>query len=247
MDGVDVIGRTQAVPRPEADMGDLRTSGTAESAPSPESYTWPLILLALVILAQVFIPSRDRIGPDLVVPLTETFVWVLMAAVAAIPGPVPQRARPLMLTLFALLVAANAFAAGRLVNLVLSSGKIDGVTPPATRLLTAGALVIVTNMITFGLLYWQLDSGGPVARVAHRVPWPDFQFPQTSAPDLSSPDWRPRYADYLFVAYTNVFAFSPTDTMPLTRRAKGLMTLQSMISVAVGVVVIARVINVLPS
>jgi hypothetical protein len=49
------------------------------------------------------------------------------------------------------------------------------------------------------------------------------------------------------LAYTNVVAFSPTDTLPLTHRVKGLMAIQLMISLAVLVVVISRVINILPS
>ena len=77
--------------------------------------------------------------------------------------------------------------------------------------------------------------------------YPDFLFPQTDAPELARPGWRPLFPDYLYLAFTTVVAFSPTDTLPLTRRAKGLMAVQSVISLAVIVVVISRVINVLPS
>lgn len=213
----------------------------------PESYTWPLITLLLVILAQVLIPSGDRIGPPLFVPLIELGVFLTMAAIAARPGPVPRRARPFVLALFGILVIANAAAAGRLVALVLDNGKVGGVTLTASRLLVAGFLVIVTNVITFGLLYWQLDGGGPSGRIADPAPEPDFQFPQMVDPDPVAARWRPTFADHLYVAYTNVLAFSPTDAMPLTHRAKGLMALQSLISVAVLAVVFARVINILPS
>lgn len=213
---------------------------------TPESYTWPLITIVLIILPQVLIPHEDRIGPPLLVPIIETAVFAVLVGIAARPGPVPRRARPTVLTMFGFLVIANAIAAGRLVALVLGNGKLNGVPLTATRLLTAGALVIVTNVITFGLVYWQIDGGGPAGRVARSVPYPDFQFPQTTAPELSGPQWRPEFPDYLYVAFTNVFAFSPTDAMPLTHRAKGLMTLQSLISAAVLVVVISRVINILP-
>ena len=213
---------------------------------TPESYTWPLVTIVLIILPQLLIPRHDRVGPPLAVPIVESAVFVVLVAIAARPGPVPRRARPLILTLVGVLVVANAVAAGRLVALVLDNGKVDGEPLTAGRLLTAGALVIVTNVITFGLLYWQVDGGGPASRIADRPPLPDFQFPQTSAPELAGPRWRPLFADHLYVAYTNVIAFSPTDTMPLTHRAKGLMALQSLISAAVLVVVVSRVINILP-
>jgi hypothetical protein len=201
----------------------------------------------VIILPQLFIPSQHRIGPPLFVPLVESAVFVVLLAIAARPGPVPRRARPAVLVLVGVLAAANAVAAGRLVALVLDNGKIDGESLTAGRLLTAGALIILTNVITFGLLYWQVDGGGPAGRIAEPPPRPDFQFPQTGTPELGGSQWRPQYADHLYVAYTNVLAFSPTDAMPLTHRAKGLMALQSLISAAVLVVVISRVINILPT
>jgi hypothetical protein len=116
-----------------------------------------------------------------------------------------------------------------------------------TQLLVGTGILLATNIVTFGLLYWQLDSGGPSGRLVHSKPHPDFQFPQTGTEGLAPPGWQPRFQDHLYLAYTNVVAFSPTDTLPLTHRAKGLMAIQSMISLAVLVVVISRVINILPS
>ncbi len=214
---------------------------------SPESYTWPLAAIAVVTVLQVAIPRRDRVGPPLLVPAVEAAAFVVMAVIAARPGPVPARARPLILVLFGALVLANAIAAGRLVVLVLGNGKVDGVELTAGRLLVAGVLTLATNVITFGLLYWQLDRGGPAGRFAGPLLYPDFQFPQTGTPGLAAPEWRPEFVDYLYVAYTDVVAFSPTDTMPLTRRAKSLMALQSVIALGVLVVVLARVINILPA
>ena len=79
------------------------------------------------------------------------------------------------------------------------------------------------------------------------APFPDFLFPQTAAPEVVGAGWRPLFGDYLYVAFTNVVAFSPTDTLPLTLRTKGLMALQSVISLGVLVVVLSRVINILPA
>lgn len=212
----------------------------------PESYTWPLVAIVLAIAPQVLVPAHDRVGPPLLVPLIETAAFLAMLVIAAKPGPVPRRARPFILSLFGVLIVANAVAAIRLVVLVLDGRKVDGVALSADRLLVAGTLVLATNVITFGLLYWQLDSGGPAGRAVDAAPYPDFQFPQTATRGLAAPGWRPRFPDHLYLAFTNVVAFSPTDTMPLTTRAKALMAFQSLISLGVLVVVLARVINILP-
>jgi len=214
---------------------------------NPESYTWPLIAVVVVILPQALIPSQNRVGPPLVVPAMETVTLLVLVAIAAKPGPVPRGARSVVLALFAVLVLANVIAAARLVTLVLDDGEINGVPLTAGRLLVAALLILVVNVVTFALLYWQLDGGGPAGRIAEPAPFPDFQFPQTGTEGLAAPGWRPHFGDHLYVAFTNLVAFSPTDTLPLTLRVKGLMALQSMISLAVLVVVLARVINILPA
>ncbi|WP_245603711.1 hypothetical protein [Intrasporangium oryzae] len=179
-------------------------------------------------------------------PAIEAAVVLILLAVAAKPGPVPRAARPLVLTLVAVLIVANTGAAVRLVALVLRSTP-EGETPPTvTQLLVTAVTLLATNIVTFGLLYWQIDGGGPDARRVGAAPYPDFQFPQTDNEGLAPPDWQPRFPDHLYLAFTNVVAFSPTDTLPLTHRAKGLMAIQSMISLAVLVVVLSRVINILP-
>jgi hypothetical protein len=212
----------------------------------PESYLWPLVTLALLILPQVLVPARLREGPPLLVPIIEAIVALMLFAVAAKPGPVPRGARPFILTLFATLIAANTGAAARLVALVLR-GTPKGETPPGvTQLLVGTGLVLATNIVTFGLLYWQIDGGGPGGRVVHAKAYPDFQFPQTLTEGLGPPGWQPRFQDHLYLAFTNVVAFSPTDTMPLTHRVKGLMAIQSLISLSVLVLVLSRVINILP-
>jgi uncharacterized membrane protein len=205
------------------------------------------VAIVVAILPQVLVPSGHRVGPPLLVPILEAAAFLVMLLIAAKPGPVPRGARPFILSLFCLLVLSNAAAAVRLVLLVLDGGKVDGVSLTANRLLIAGALVLSTNIITFGLLYWQLDSGGPAGRAGDPVPYPDFQFPQTATSGLAAPGWQPRFHDHLYLAFTSAIAFSPADTQPLTGRAKWLMALQSVISLAVIVVVLARVINILPT
>ena len=217
------------------------------AASSPESYAWPLLAVVVIILPQILIPGRDRLGPPLLVPAVETAALVLLIGIAAKRGPVPRGARSSVLSLFGVLVVANAVAAARLVSLVLDNHEVDGVPPTVGRLLVAAILILFANVVTFGLLYWQLDGGGPAGRIAVHAPFPDFQFPQTATQGLAAADWRPQFGDYLYVAFTNVVAFSPTDTLPLTLRGKGLMALQSVISLGVLVVVLARVINILPT
>src|SRR6478672_6701425 len=200
---------------------------------APESYVWPLVALVLVILPQVLVPANMREGPPVVVPIIEGAVVLVLVAVAAKPGPVPRAARPLILTLSVVLIVANTAAAARLVVLVLQSTPPGQPPPTVTQLLVGAGIVIATNIVTFGLLYWQIDGGGPAGRVVRARPYPDFQFPQTQTEGLGPPGWQPRYPDYLYVAFTNVLAFSPTDTNPLTHRVKAAMAIQSLVSLSV--------------
>lgn len=111
--------------------------------------------------------------------------------------------------------------------------------------LLAGALNIwATNVLVFSLWYWEMDQGGPLRR-GQEGQFPDFQFPQSLPNPLAPANWRPEYLDYLFIAFTNAAAFSPTDAMPLTRRAKALMTFQAATSMLTVVLVASRAVNIL--
>jgi hypothetical protein len=135
----------------------------------------------------------------------------------------------------------NAISAGLLAHDILSS-RASG---DALGLLGSGAAIYLTNIIAFGVWYWELDRGGPFARAEARRTYPDFLFPQMSSPELAPPNWRPEFPDYLYVSFTNVMAFSPTDTMPLSRWAKGLMGVQSAVALSTVALVIARAVNVI--
>ena len=167
--------------------------GGTPSAQAPQSYFWPLVALVLVILPQVLVPGRLREGPPVIVPVLEAAVFLVLLAVAAKPGPVPRAARPLILSLFAVLVLANSAAAARLVVVALRTTPKGQTPPTVTQLLVGAAIVLATNIVTFGLLYWQLDSGGPNGRLLHSEPYPDFQFPQTRPEGLAPPGWQPRF------------------------------------------------------
>lgn len=115
----------------------------------------------------------------------------------------------------------------------------------APQLLGSGAAIYATNILVFGIWYWELDRGGPIARRSGESRYPDFQFAQMVTPNMAKPDWRPHFVDYLYLSITNSTAFSPTDTMPLTRWAKMVMTVQAMVALSVAALVIARAVNVL--
>ena len=125
--------------------------------------------------------------------------------------------------------------------IVHSASSITG-----AQLLASGGAVWFTNAIAFGLAFWELDCGGPVARALATGPRkPDFQFPQDENPQLARDGWAPRLWDYFYVSLTNATAFSPTDSMPLTRIAKALMAAESVLSVLTVLLVAARAVNIL--
>jgi uncharacterized membrane protein len=122
-----------------------------------------------------------------------------------------------------------------------SASRITG-----AQLLASGGVVWFTNTIAFGLAFWELDCGGPVARALSSEPRkPDFQFPQDENPQLARDGWAPRLWDYFYLSLTNATAFSPTDAMPLTRTAKALMAAESMLSLVTVLLVAARAVNIL--
>ena len=133
------------------------------------------------------------------------------------------------------------------VVLVVSLVSHTAVNITGRQLLMSGGVVWFANAIAFGLAYWELDSGGPVARALAEEPRkPDFQFPQDENPQLAREGWAPRLLDYFYVSLTNAMAFSPTDAMPLTRLAKTLMSAQSTLSAITILLVAARAVNILP-
>jgi hypothetical protein len=134
---------------------------------------------------------------------------------------------------------ANAFSAVKLVLELLQGRAGDN----PTQVIGIGAAVYITNVIVFALWYWAFDSGGPRGR-SHATDTPDFLFTQMALPDLF-PAWRAEFGDYLYLAFTNATAFSPTDTLPTSRWAKMTMMLQSAISLVIAALVIAHIVNVI--
>src|SRR5204863_3768919 len=114
-----------------------------------------------------------------------------------------------------------------LLLVALIGSLVQGDEKSGAQLLLKAVTVWGTNVITFGLWFWEFDRGGPVRRLRPDPPPPDFQFPQLENPQLAEPGWTPRLVDYIYVSFTNSIAFSPTDAMPLSPRAKLLMLAES--------------------
>jgi hypothetical protein len=141
------------------------------------------------------------------------------------------------------LLAVISLANGFLLLAVIAS-LVRGDEKSGGQLLLKALTVWGTNIIAFGLWYWAFDRGGPVTRLGPHPPLADFQFPQMENPQLAAPDWQPQLVDYLYVAFTNAIAFSPTDAMPLSRRAKLLMLTESAASAVTILLVAARAVNI---
>ena len=153
----------------------------------------------------------------------------------------PGRVRAITLALLGMLVVSTALAVTSLL-VALAGTRTDSLS--AGDLLAHGIVIWLTNIITFGLLFWQVDHGGPLQRAERERHAPDFAFPQDT---MGQAGWTPRLSDYLYVSLTNSVAVSPTDTMPLTRQAKAMMAVESLISYAVVLLVVSRAVNVLGS
>jgi hypothetical protein len=171
---------------------------------------------------------------------TPSFVLAAVFVVAVRTGALERLGRALAIGLLGLVGLGAAAGIGCVVVSLL------GWQPRGAQLLASAAVVLFTNVLSFGLVFWELDSGGPVARAgAPSRSQPDFQFPQDENPQLAKPGWSPRLFDYVYVSVTNSIAFSPTDAMPLTHRSKLFMGLEAAISATTVLVVAARAINVI--
>jgi uncharacterized membrane protein len=206
--------------------------------------TWPVRgAVAGAIALQVAIPNRFEIPPTWLLPTLGGLLGVALSI--AHPRRITRHSpqlRTVSIMLIAVISLANAGSAGRLITALLR-GKAQDVS--ATSLLLTGGAIWLTNVIVFGMWYWNLDRGGPAARAQALKSYPDFLFPQMTAPELSPADWQPQFFDYLYLSFTNAAAFSPTDTLPLARWAKMAMMLQSIVSLGTVVLVVARAVNIL--
>jgi hypothetical protein len=211
--------------------------------------------LAVVVAAVLYatLPGTLLTGPRIVVPIIE--LALLVPLVAVNPYRMTRqdrRLRVLALVLCVVLIVANAVAFGLLLHALIETKKVNG-----NQLLLGALQVWTNNIIAFALMFWELDRGGPVTRRRTdraALPSADFRFSQdedadtvheVSARSSEASDWRPGFVDYLYVSVTNSTAFSPTDTMPLSPRAKILMSAESIQALLMSILVIARGVSLI--
>lgn len=211
--------------------------------PTGGEHRWPAVITVLVTIGlQLLLPDQLVLRPRWLLPgLT---VLLLVALLFINPGRIVHHnrlTRVVALCMVGVVSLGNAISAIELVVRIIDGSIGDKAAP----LLASGAVVWATNIVAFSLWYWEFDRGGPAARACGHREHPDFAFPQMQTPDLSHNEWEPTYVDYLYLAFTNATAFSPTDVMPLRRWAKLTMMAQSTISLVLAVFVIARAVNIL--
>jgi len=209
------------------------------------------VLVAIALYAAL--PNSLLLGPRFVIPGIETALLIPLIAIN------PKRltretrwSRIVSLALAFVLIVVNLIALGMLLHALTASHVTDG-----RQLLLAALQVWLTNIVAFGLVYWELDRGGAVARSDRsrtRMQRADFRFTQDEDDDTISEvaagssavsDWVPTFIDYLYVSITNSTAFSPTDTMPLSHRAKAIMSVQGVAALITSLLVIARAVSIL--
>ena len=207
--------------------------------------------IALVIAGQIALSVQSRQSGW---RLSGLPWWHWLVAVApelvllgALAHRVPRRhlvrldlRRETAILLVAVITAANTVSLAALIGSLVNGHESSG-----AELLLKGIVIWGTNVVAFALWFWELDRGGPLARRQAPGQPADFQFPQHENPGLAAPGWHPRLFDYVYVAFTNAIAFSPTDAMPLSRRAKALMLVESAASALTVLLVAARAVNIL--
>ena len=195
--------------------------------------------MALNIAVRVWLPGEGAVRVPWLLPTIEGALLVVLLTSDPSGLAERQRMRRVALILVGILVGAALWATALLVS-DLIKGK--GVTNSPDQLLASGAIVWLGNNLAFGLMYWLMDGGGPIARVRQPIPV-DFAFTQQVSPELAPLGWRPVFLDYLHVGFTNSTAFSPADVVPLTHRAKYAMVVQSTVALTLFGLVVARAVN----
>jgi len=238
-----IVPSERILPGERAGPGERR-SVPAWKRPTEGETRWQVALaVAAAVALQYPLPGRlVLVHPFWLLPTLQALL--LIALVAANPRRLNTESRAIRflgLTLAVLLSLANAYSVARLVVGLVQGTEGNNAGP----LLITGGTIWLINVIVFALWYWEFDRGGPVARAQAIRMYPDFQFAQMAVPQLAPPGWEPAFSDYLYLSFTNATAFSPTDTMPLSRWAKLAMTVQAAVSIVTVALVVARAVNIL--
>lgn len=201
----------------------------------------PQLVVGSAIMIDLTLPEKLTVGPTWLLPAVEGALLVGLAVASSREAVAHHpRLRQLALGLIGLVSAVNIFSLVELCRYLIHGGKAGG-----RELILSGVVLWVTNVLLFGLWYWELDRGGPMARASDSGRGPDFLFPQMADERWAPPGWKPGLVDYLYTSFTNATAFSPTDTMPLSPTAKWLMSAQALASLVTIGLVVARAVNIL--
>ncbi len=196
-----------------------------------------LVLVGLIAL-QILLPEHFNFLPKYFLPSLEFVCLILLQIVTPKKASFTSRLRRVVvLALIVLVGIANATSLQFLLQTLFESSYIN-----AVNLLISAFTIYITNVVVFSMLYWEIDGGGPGSRHGNTRDENDFLFPQQQNKETK---WTPTFIDYFYVSITNAMAFSPTDTMPLSRRAKMLMSIQAMLALLMVAVIAARAVNVL--
>lgn len=223
----------------------MATRSPEAGSPEIGESRWPM---AVAVLAagglRALLPSQIRAG-DARWLFLAILIPLLAVLIVGDPGRIDRDSKWLRAatdTLIGLITLVNASAA---VQLVIG---IIGATPftnDADVLLVSGGVIWLTNVIAFGLWYWDLDRGGAAARARGSGPRPAFVFPEMTNSEHVEPGWYPKFVDYLFLSFTTAAAFSPTDVSAVKPWAKLMMAAEEAISLLVALLVVARAVNIL--
>ena len=201
----------------------------------------PQLVVGCAIALQLSLSEQVTVGPNWLFPALEG--GLLIGLVIASPHPNVRHSRFRRRAAIAMI---GVISAVNIVSLVLLCHKLlNGSHQNGHALILSGIVLWCTNVLLFGLWYWEVDRGGPAARAQSEMDTPDFLFPQMTDPKWAPPNWKPQLIDYLYVSLTNATAFSLTDTMPLTPAAKWMMSAQSIASLVTVGLVVARAVNIL--
>ncbi|MDH2903008.1 MAG: DUF1345 domain-containing protein [Actinomycetota bacterium] len=202
---------------------------------------WPASLALLACVALYFVlPNRLVIGPRWLIPVLIILVLIPLSLRRHRHPDESPRVRQSTLALIGLVTVANVTSMVMLVQRLLDTSVSQG-----RALIYSAVSVWLTNVIIYGVWFWEIDRGGPTRRAAGAKEVYDLQFPQLENPQLAPKNWEPKFTDYLYTSFANGTSFAPADAMPLSRRMKVLFVTESMVSFITIAVVAARAVNIL--
>jgi uncharacterized membrane protein len=211
-----------------------------EMKTEPEPRWWAFLAMLVVVAGQWWVSSSLELQPVWLFPaLAALLLLVSLGIYLPLRSDPPKLLRMLALGLVTVVVIANAASLGLLIK-----GVFAGTTLSPMSLLVTGLVLWLVNLTNFALLYWEMDGGGPEERAEGYRSYPDLLFMQQQQPGWGPADWKPTFGDYMYLSLTSATAFSPTDTMPLSKPAKFAMGIESILSLAILAVLVSRAVNV---